>query len=197
MAILFEFQQEFSFMASLGNMPDLILNVVSFRPCHVNLSYIKIFDPKNCDIGGISALLSNNLAFIIVGWRGPSPFPVPFSSVPFSNGASLAAFEMPGELSGGPVGPGPVEGSVAVWFDANGTWVEHEWSPVPPGGAINFSPGVTKIQLRGIDRSAPDPADNRFNAGLYFDGATTGAQVTISNVSGPSLVPVINLLLGN
>jgi hypothetical protein len=31
MAILFEFQQEFSFMASLGNMPDLIRNVVSFR----------------------------------------------------------------------------------------------------------------------------------------------------------------------
>jgi hypothetical protein len=112
------------------------------------------------------------------------------------NGAGLSAFEMPGDLPVGPQ-PGPIEGSVAVWYDDSGTWVEHEWSPVPPGGAIDFSPGVTKIQLRGIDRTSPDPADNLFNAGLYFDGATTGAQVTISNVSSASLVPAINLLLGD
>jgi hypothetical protein len=100
----------------------------------------------------------------------------------------LSAFEMPGELSsGGPIlgPPGPIEGSVAVWYYDSGTWVEHDWSPVPPGGAIDFSPSVTRIQLRGIDRSASDPSNNLFNAGLYFDGATTGAQVTISEVSVP------------
>ena len=115
----------------------------------------------------------------------------------------LSAFEMPGDLPVGPQ-PGPVEGSVEVWYDDSGTWVEHEWSPAPPGVTVTFPAGVTRIQLRGIDRTAPDPADNLFNAGLYFDGATTGAQVTISDVSilapcgdvsGDSIVDLTDLIL--
>ncbi len=32
--VLFKFQQEFPFVASLGNVPDLIRNIMSFCPCH-------------------------------------------------------------------------------------------------------------------------------------------------------------------
>jgi hypothetical protein len=32
--VLFKFQQEFPFVASLGDVPDLIWDIMSFCPCH-------------------------------------------------------------------------------------------------------------------------------------------------------------------
>jgi hypothetical protein len=34
MKILSELEEEFSFMASMGDMPDVARNVMSLRPCH-------------------------------------------------------------------------------------------------------------------------------------------------------------------
>ena len=39
MTVLFKFRQEILFVASLGNVPDLIGNIMSFRPCHQIILY--------------------------------------------------------------------------------------------------------------------------------------------------------------
>ena len=103
-------------------------------------------------------------------------------------GAELAGFNMPGEMSSGPIIIGPGTGgddieSVEIWYDNGGTWVESELSPFPPGTGTDFPSGVTKIQLRGIDRSSADPEENLFNAGLIFNNITDDVTVTISNAS--------------
>ena len=46
MSILLEFQQEFSFVTSLGEVPNLIWNVVSFRTCHEKLPIFRFLTPK-------------------------------------------------------------------------------------------------------------------------------------------------------
>ena len=55
MAVLFKFQQELAFVASLGDVPDLIWDIMPFA-LTIEPSYIAIFDAENLNIGCISAL---------------------------------------------------------------------------------------------------------------------------------------------
>ncbi len=104
-------------------------------------------------------------------------------------GAGLAGFVMPGQYSSRrPVsedGEDDPEG-VEAWYDNAGTWVEAEGSPLADGDYITFPEGVTKIQLRGIDRSSSYCSENIFNAGLMFDGASDNITVAISDAPADS-----------
>ena len=107
-------------------------------------------------------------------------------------GAELSKFVMPGILSyRGPITLDPEDETdgAEVWYYSAGTWVEAETSPLPETGFTSLPAGVTKIQIRGIDKDSTDPEENIFNAGLIFSGAANDVTVTISNAVADSNEP--------